>query len=341
MIWLSWRQFRWQALVAAVALVLVAAYALYLGSDVRDAFAAARSNCGTGTSCPQAMAELKAHYRETMLFLAAALGLALALLGTFWGAPLVARELEAGTHRLVWNQSVTRRRWLATKLLVTALTAMAVTGVASALLTWAARPVDEASANRFDTILFGSRNLAPVGYALFAVTLGTVIGLVVRRTLPAIGVTMAAFIAVQFLVPNLVRPHLMPPETATMAMSADAINRARNLGSITGGSVIGGVTLPDEPDAWISSTSPLLTADGRPLSSARFDACLNSPPRTGVRGTFGDTAVCLGKLDLHLRITYQPGTRYWAFQLLETGFYVLLSALLAAFALWRIRHRLT
>ncbi|MEV4254675.1 ABC transporter permease subunit [Spirillospora sp. NPDC049652] len=340
MIWLSLRQFRWQALVAAVALVLVAAFALYLGSDIRDAYSAARGNCRARGNCPQALAEFQARYRETMLFIAAGLGLGLALLGTFWGAPLVARELEAGTHRLVWNQSVTRRRWLATKLSVTALAAMAATAAVSALLTWAARPVDEASANRFDTILFGSRNLAPVGYALFAVTLGTVAGLLIRRTLPAIAVTMVAFIAVQFLIPNLVRPHLMPPETATMAMPADAINRARNLGSITGGPVIGGITLLDEPDAWISSTSPLLTSDGRPLSGARFGRCLNSPPRTGARGTFGDTAVCLGRLDLHLKITYQPADRYWLFQLLETAFYVLLSALLASFALWRIRHRL-
>ena len=35
------------------------------------------------------------------------------MIGAFWGAPMVARELETGTHRLVWNQSVTRTRWLA------------------------------------------------------------------------------------------------------------------------------------------------------------------------------------------------------------------------------------
>jgi ABC-type transport system involved in multi-copper enzyme maturation permease subunit len=33
-----------------------------------------------------------------------------ALLGMFWGAPLIARELESGTYRLAWTQSVTRRR---------------------------------------------------------------------------------------------------------------------------------------------------------------------------------------------------------------------------------------
>ena len=39
-----------------------------------------------------------------------------AIVGIFWGAPLIARELETGTHRLVWNQTVTRTGWLATKL---------------------------------------------------------------------------------------------------------------------------------------------------------------------------------------------------------------------------------
>ncbi|WP_131739974.1 ABC transporter permease subunit [Actinomadura roseirufa] len=340
MIWLTWRQFRVQALVTAVAVGLFAAYMLYLGEDVRHAYSSARGHCGSGGDCAPALADFQARYRDTMLFLAAGLALGIALLGTFWGAPLVARELETGTHRLVWNQSVTRRRWLGVKLLSVGLAAVAAAGVAGALLTWAAHPVDEASANRFDTILFGARNIAPAAYALFAVTLGTVVGLVVRRAVPAIAVTMAAFIAVQFLVPTMVRPHLVPPKTTTMAMPADAVNRVRSLGSIGGGAVVGGVTLPDEPGAWISGTSALLTADGRPLGEGRFNACLNSPPKTGAGGRFGDTAVCLGELDLHIEITYQPGDRYWTFQCLEAGFYLLLSGLLAAFGLWRVRHRL-
>ena len=39
-----------------------------------------------------------------------------AIIGIFWGAPLIARELEAGTFRLTWNQSITRTRWLTVKL---------------------------------------------------------------------------------------------------------------------------------------------------------------------------------------------------------------------------------
>ena len=52
-----------------------------------------------------------------------------ALLGIFWGAPLVARELETGTYRLAWTQSVTRTRWLAVKVALVGLASVAVAGL--------------------------------------------------------------------------------------------------------------------------------------------------------------------------------------------------------------------
>ena len=39
------------------------------------------------------------------------------LFGLFWGAPLVAKEFEDGTHNLAWTQGVTRRHWLRTNVL--------------------------------------------------------------------------------------------------------------------------------------------------------------------------------------------------------------------------------
>ena len=47
-------------------------------------------------------------------------------IGVFWGAPLVARELETGTFRLAWTQSVTRTRWFAIKLTVVGASAVVV-----------------------------------------------------------------------------------------------------------------------------------------------------------------------------------------------------------------------
>ena len=60
----------------------------------------------------------------------------------FWGAPLVARELETGTFRLAWTQSVTRTRWLAVKLALVGLASMAVAGLLSLILTWWSSPID-------------------------------------------------------------------------------------------------------------------------------------------------------------------------------------------------------
>ena len=321
MIRMSLRQFRTQALAGAILLVLAAVYLVHLGDGIRAARDAS---------------QLPGQYGNTMLFLAAGLGLVPALIGAFWGAPLIARELETGTHRLAWNQSVPRRRWLAVKLAVLGLAAMAVGGALSALLTWAAAPVDHAAGDRFSTVLFGARGVAPVGYAAFGFVFGAVSGLLVRRAVPAMALVFLAVIAVQFAVPNLLRPHFMPAERVTVPMTADAVNRARMLGSITGGPVVGGLEVPD---AWVTDTSALRTPDGRQLSDAAFGECFHHAPKTGATGTFGDTAVCLGRLDLHVDLAYQPNRRFWPFQWIELGLYLALSALLAAVGLWQIQRR--
>ncbi|MFF0448874.1 ABC transporter permease subunit [Streptomyces sp. NPDC004609] len=341
MMWLTWRQFRVQALVAAGALVIIAAYAVYLGGDIRDAYDVHQAQCRDLADCARATSQFRGAYQNTLLFLAAGLALIPAVIGTFWGAPLIARELENGTHRLVWNQSVTRPRWLLGKVLLVGLAAVIVTGAAAALLTWAARPFDEVVKEEFSTFVFGARNIAPIGYAALAFTFGTVVGLLLRRTLPAMAVTLVVFLAFQFFFPNVIRPSLMPPEKATLPMTVEAVNGAQNLGSIGGGSLIGGVRIPGAPDAWIAETSPLRTADGKTLDGAEFNACLDSPPKTGAGGTFGDTAVCLAEHDLHVDVLYHPSSRYWAFQGLETAIYLALSGILTAFAVWRIRRRVS
>ncbi|MGW5671271.1 ABC transporter permease subunit [Micromonospora sp. NPDC003776] len=336
MIRLTWRQFRAPALTGLAGLALLAGYLIHLGLAIRHDERTYRSRCRAGGDCAAALAQFLGDHQNTLLYVAGLLALVPAVLGMFWGAPLVARELETGTHRLVWNQSVTRTRWFAVKLLVVGVAATAVAGLASLLLTWAASPVDRLAGDRFSTIVFGARNIAPIGYAAFAFTLGTVLGLLVRRTLPAMALTAVVFAVVQFVVPNLVRPHLMPPVTISRPMTADAINEARGLGSITGAPVVKGLAVPD---AWVSDVSELRTADGRPLAADRFDHCFLDPPRTGATGTFGDTAVCLGRLDLHVRLSYQPNRRYWTFQWLELGSYLALAGLLAGFGHWRIRRR--
>ncbi|WP_143677367.1 MULTISPECIES: hypothetical protein [Streptomyces] len=106
-----------------------------------------------------------------------------AVVGAFWGAPLVAQELEAGAHGLAWNQSVTRTPWLMSKLGVTGLAAVAVVGLTSLAVTSWSGPVDHALDSggadvnldflpRIDPVIFGARGIVPLGHAAFALLLG-------------------------------------------------------------------------------------------------------------------------------------------------------------------------
>jgi hypothetical protein len=112
------------------------------------------------------------------------------------------------------------------------------------------------------------------GFGLVPALIGAFWGALVRRTLPAMAMVFLAVIAVQFAVPNLLRPHSMPAERVTVPMTADAINQARSLGNITGGPVVGGLQMPG---AWVTDTSKLLTPDDRQLSNAAFNEFQQRP----------------------------------------------------------------
>ena len=146
----------------------------------------------------------------------------------------MARELETGTYRLAWNQSVTRGRWLAVKLGFSVVATAVAVGILTTAITWWADPLDGATgsqhgtlASRLTPISFAMRGVAPVGYAVFALLLGTFIGLVVKRSVPAMALSLAVYVFIQIAVPLWVRPHLVPATTATMVIShatLDGIN---------------------------------------------------------------------------------------------------------------------
>ena len=123
MIWLAWRQFRFPAAVVVAAAVALALVLLAVGAPAAG---------------DQALEVFENQLMKVRVFTFATIAMVVlpAIIGMFWGAPLVARELEAGTHRLIWNQSVTRTRWLVTKLLLIGVAVAAVTGALGLLLSW-------------------------------------------------------------------------------------------------------------------------------------------------------------------------------------------------------------
>jgi ABC-type transport system involved in multi-copper enzyme maturation permease subunit len=330
MTWLTWRQFRAQTLVATGALTLLALYLVYLGSEIRDFHDTRIANCA-GHACFIARMDLYNGYSDAILGVGAILIAVPALIGIFWGAPLVTRELEERTDRLVWNQSVTRSRWLAVKLTIIGLFSALVTGLFSLLLTWSASRYDQVIGERFAALSFDSRNIVPIGYGLFAFVLGTVVGIIVRRTLPAMAITLIVFAALQLLIPTVARQNLMPPVTETITVDASVLNgvvglslEENNTFTIRGHTVPGGWALED--------SSPLFKPDGSAYTGEDATPCLlPGDPEAG--------HACTVAQNLHFKHTYQPGSRYWAFQWIELSGFVALSLLLAGFGFFWLRRR--
>jgi hypothetical protein len=343
MMWLTWRQFRTQAAAVYAGVAAVAVVLAITGPRLVDLARLDGSIFDRLTATDQ------------NLFFAGVIVLAVApaVIGAFWGAPLVARELEAGTHRLVWNQTVTRTRWLATKLGITALAAATAVGVLTLAVSWWSEPIDGARSSthgglpaRMTPVTFAMRGIAPVGYAVFAVVLGVTLGIVIRRVLPAMALTLAVFIAVQVAVPLWVRPHLAPPVrddvTFTLARM-DGINSTGPGTPLTLSLNTGG-----QGDWLLSNETVDATGKATALPSW-FSECLPPPP-TGSSGArvqvTGRTPLeaCFTRLTdegYRQRVVYQPAERFWRLQLTETAMFLGLSGLLAGFCFWWTRKRLT
>jgi ABC-type transport system involved in multi-copper enzyme maturation permease subunit len=316
MIRFSWLQFRAQAVTAAAALAAVVVV-LAVTSPHRQA------NFGVS------------HWLYTAGIVV--LYLTPAIIGIFWGAPLISRELETGTFRLAWTQSISRTRWVAVKLGLTGLAAMATAGLLSLVVTWWSSPMDQRSplgGYRLSAVLFGARDLVPVGSTAFAFALGVTIGLLTRRAVPAIAISLAVFAAVQVAVPLWVRPHLIPPVRTVSSLNLSNIS----VGSSFPENSLGVSTTVNIPGAWVYSNQ-VTTPSGSTSLGLAPQACISGPANSP---TAGPTSVCqaaIGRLHLRRVVVYQPGSRYWAFQWLETAIYLLLALLLAGFCTWWINRR--
>jgi hypothetical protein len=265
-----------------------------------------------------------------------------AITGIFWGAPLIARELETRTFNLAWTQGVTRTRWLAVKLTLTGLAAMAVTEALSLSYAWWADPVSKAiglgqgapqvfSQGPFSSVIFASHGVTPLGYAAFAFSLGTAAGALTRRAVPAMAITLAIFAAAQLATPLWIRPHLTPPSHATAPIAAADLA----YGSLTADVV------PGQPDAWILSSQALNPA-GQPVSTVPA-ACASPPAALGEKG--GTSAItpaqCMQKRGYREAISYVPTSRYWPVQGAETGIFLALAIALAWFSFRLLSRRRT
>jgi ABC-type transport system involved in multi-copper enzyme maturation permease subunit len=355
MIRLTWLQFRAQAVTAAAALAAFAVLLAATGPHLASMYAASGLSSCQGGGCGQLattyLQELKADGAEWLYVISVAgILLAPAVIGLFWGAPLIAHELETGTSALVWTQSVTRTRWLAVKLTVGGLAAMAVTEGLSLMQAWWAAPIGRAvghgaggssfiTMGQFSSLVFATHGITPLGYAAFAFTLGVTAGALIRRTVPAMAVTLAVFAAVQIAMPLWIRPHLIPashtviPVTSLDSTSLTGSTHQVNNSTVQGTFLLGSLDLPGEPGAWVLSSWSVNAAGQVTITTPAACTALSTQSPA-----FLD---CLASHGIREEISYQPASRYWAFQSAETAIYLAPTLALAGYCFRRLNRRLS
>jgi hypothetical protein len=320
MIRLTWRLARPNIVSSAVLLAVVVVYAVWtnrvMHGDMRTSGLAA---ClGSGGDCEMLSESFMDRY-EILLTSFEWINLVPVLIGVFWGGPLIARELEQGTHRLVWTQSHGRGRWLAARLGVFLVGAVAVAAVITEVTTWWFKPVERVQVDgitvfgRLDPDVFDYRGLVPLAYTVFAFAVGAAAGAVFKRVVPAMVATLVLYLPVKVAV-QVLREHYRTPLTTTYPLHGDNPRAGKGDWQVTHevvdrtGAAVTHVSVPDACRVF--------------ADQAQMKACVAQ--QTGYQ-----------VID-----TYHPVGRFWTFQLIESGIYAGLAAAVFGVAVWWVLRRL-
>jgi hypothetical protein len=311
MIWLTWRQHRAEGLILLVVLALVGVFLLMTGLAMASSFQQLQLNhcLDPNTKSGACAVLLLAFYNQYDAFQPGVLSLLALplLLGALVGAPLVAQEVERRTHLLVWTQSVTRLRWLRVKLALVLGAGLLGAGALLAALRWWSAPLVQLHGS-FSSSIYDTSGPVWVATTLLGLALGIFAGTLTRHTVVAIFVTIALFVAIRAPVELVWRPNFEAPLTATYS--------------------------PDQQNPPGLSNQDWQFASGYIDAQGHRNAELNC--------TRDQTpAQCLRANDVQaFFVTYQPANRFWTFQWIETGIYVVFSALALVAAIWLVRRRL-
>ena len=348
MSWLVWRQHRQQALFALAVLAVLAAFLVPTGLQMHTAFAkAGLDDCLSAAArvefvqvgenpdpasdqarrCQDLAERFSNRFgnRGTVGILLWFLPL---FAGLFWGAPLVAREVEHGTHRLVWTQGVSRRRWaLVTFGLVGGAVALVAAGYAL-LVTWWRAPLDQATGQRFPWPLFDLEGPALVGYALFALALGVFAGVLTRKTQTAMAITLAGFLAVRLPVSLLARPRFLAPLERTFPVAGTTAPY-----QLSGDWILGAGVYDAQGTLRSGGTSGAAFGDSA-------QAVCGMPPDAPPDPLLEQCLASYGPGAYNQEV-FQPADRFWLFQTIETALFVAVAVLLLLAAIHWVRRRIT
>jgi ABC-type transport system involved in multi-copper enzyme maturation permease subunit len=311
--WVTWRQHRAALLGVAAFLAAIAVFLVVSGLQIHHAFA---TDCRSVNSLACNI-NFDGKFATTVNVVRVFLQVVPAVIGAFVAAPVLAREMETGTFRYAWTQGFGRWRWALGKLVLLAAAVTAAAAAFSVLFAWYMHPFFAANYTiPFATDGFDLGEVAFPGWTLVTFAAGGLVGMLIRRVVPAIAATMAVYAGLALAAALYLRQHYMAP----------LLSSSPNLPA----------------SAW--SVNQWFTKDGKFAFPARGSALVQTvdrfcPPRIG--SNYGGPAQCLSRHGYVAWSAYQPGSRYWAFQWIEGGWLLALSVLLIAATVWLVRRRAT
>jgi ABC-2 family transporter protein len=318
MAWVTWRQHRF-ALGGVAALLGVLAVWLWLtGLQLHHAYAAAAAcHLASSLACASTISDFNSTYGSTAELIAALLQAVPPLIGAFVGAPVLARELETGTFRYAWTLAFGRSRWTLAKLVPLAIAVTAAAWAFSLLFSWYFQPFfADGNQTPLAPTVFDLRGVAFAAWTLATFAIGALVGMLIRRVVPAIAVTLAASVGLALAAGMFLRQHYMTP------LAASNLN------------------VPGS--AWILGT--WWTKGGKfafapwPPETLLFQICPPSVVGPG-KGSVGPFMQCIAQHGYTQWTSYQPASRFWPFQWIEGGWLLALSVLLIAATIWLVRRR--
>jgi hypothetical protein len=318
MAWVTWRQHRLALAGVAALLGALAVYLWLAGLHVHHAYATATACRPAGSlACENLISDFASTYDHTAALIPSLLQAVPALLGAFIGAPLLARELETGTFRYTWTQGFGRWRWTLAKLVPLAVLVAAAAGALSLLFSWYYQPfIADGQYGPLAAIVFDLRGIGFAAWTLAAFAIGAVAGMLIRRVVPAVVATLAAYTGLALTVGIFLRQHYLTPlVTSNLNVPGSALIMSK--WGTKGGAV---------------------AFTGRPPFNLVDQFCAPADVGPG-KPSSGAIAQCVSQHGYTLWTKYQPASRFWAFQWIEAGWLMALSALLITVTVWMVRRR--
>lgn len=318
--WVVWRQHRVAALGTVVVLGGFGIWLVVTGVPMHASWARLGLNRCPNllvASCQAASDKFMLQYGEWGTRLPQVLEFIPLVLGVFIGAPLVARELESGTYRFAWTQGRSRLRWSLAQLALTGGVLTVAALVFSALFSWWFGPWAQISGRMERNGAYEVAGLVFAARMLFTFTLGTFLGAVIRRTVPAMAATAAGFFAVAVPSALWLRPLIEKP-----------LDLPANFAGPPQARILQGGLIVSE---WYRNGS------GHRVSEAQFNAILGRAE--AAHPTTVDVGSFMRQHGYTSWLSYQPASRFWHFQSIEAAAYVLLAVALGLLTVRWVQRR--